>query len=182
MSLTGFACCSKLHHILETAITQWSCPVRSNDASYSQRIKVGSLCLYCTVGNLWGKNFHEFWGFVAICESLLRKIWGCGVLWWHQQAICERFLHKNFPSIRESFLLQKFPAIWWFPLYVVLILSSPQAFCIYAFLGKSWIVHVEICSKHTIVSQKSAHPWKNTYCIGLKLREWAPTLEQTSCR
>ena len=28
-----------------------------------------------------GENFHEFRGFVAIHESFLCEIWGCGILW-----------------------------------------------------------------------------------------------------
>ena len=54
-----------------------------------------------------GENFHEFQGFVAIGESFLRKILECGILLWHQRAICRSFLHKIL--IRKSFLPQEFP-------------------------------------------------------------------------
>ena len=33
-------------------------------------------------------------GFVAICKSFLRKIWGCGIRWRHKQAICKVFSVK----------------------------------------------------------------------------------------
>ena len=33
--------------------------------------------------------------FMTICESILCEIWERGVFWWHQQAICESFLHEN---------------------------------------------------------------------------------------
>ena len=38
---------------------------------------------YRIAKNFKGENFHEFRVFVAICESLLREIWGGGggVLW-----------------------------------------------------------------------------------------------------
>ena len=32
-------------------------------------------------GKLEEENFHKFHGFMAICESFIRKIWGRGVLW-----------------------------------------------------------------------------------------------------
>ena len=47
------------------------------------------------VKKLWGKNFRKFWGFVAICKSFLREIWGCGIHWRHKQAIYESFLYEN---------------------------------------------------------------------------------------
>jgi len=36
--------------------------------------------VYRIVRNFQGKNFCKFRVFVAICESFLRKIWGCGTL------------------------------------------------------------------------------------------------------
>ena len=35
---------------------------------------------YRIAKNFKGENFHEFRVFVAICESLLREIWGGGVV------------------------------------------------------------------------------------------------------
>ena len=49
-------------------------------------------------------------GFV-ICNRFLHKIWGCGILWRHQQPIHESFLWENFPPIYERFFPQKFPTI-----------------------------------------------------------------------
>ena len=49
-----------------------------------------------------GENIHEFQGFVAISESFLRKILECGILWWHQRAICGSFLHKTLFSINSQ--------------------------------------------------------------------------------
>ena len=63
------------------------------------------------------KNFREFRGFVAICESFLHEILGRGVILWLQQAIRKVFFPRKsyFPPICESFLLRKFPTIqWWF--------------------------------------------------------------------
>ena len=42
---------------------------------------IGTFCDTCNsghyhiMGNFRGENFHEFRGFMAICESFLRKIW-----------------------------------------------------------------------------------------------------------
>ena len=36
--------------------------------------------VYRIAENFRGKNFCKFCGFVAICESFLCKIWGCGTL------------------------------------------------------------------------------------------------------
>ena len=61
------------------------------------------------------ENFRKFRGFAAICESFLRKIWRCGVLWqrnWqHQQAICKSFLCKNliFRQFVKVFSCKNFP-------------------------------------------------------------------------
>ena len=33
--------------------------------------------------------------FMTICESFLCEIWERGIFWWHQQAICESFIHEN---------------------------------------------------------------------------------------
>ena len=35
--------------------------------------------ILCIVENFRGRNFHKFWGFVAICESFLHKVWWRGV-------------------------------------------------------------------------------------------------------
>ena len=45
---------------------------------------VSPLCGRCNIvqwGTFEGENFHEFQGFVAICESFLREIWGRGIPW-----------------------------------------------------------------------------------------------------
>jgi len=64
-------------------------------------LNVMKRCECRIAGNFEGANFHEFQGFVAICESFLHKIWGRGIIWRHQRAICERFLRKKtyFPPI-----------------------------------------------------------------------------------
>ena len=52
-----------------------------------------------------GENFCEFHGFVAICESFLRKFWGRGVLWHGTGEQSARFLRENhFSPSCESLL------------------------------------------------------------------------------
>ena len=57
-------------------------------------------------GKLSREIFCEFRGFLAICESFLRKIWGQGIFWWHKRAtrrsfLCENhFLPRKFPTVR----------------------------------------------------------------------------------
>ena len=48
-----------------------------------------------TAVNFQGRKLLQIWGFVAICESILRKIWGCGIFLWHQRTIRKSFLCKN---------------------------------------------------------------------------------------
>ena len=41
---------------------------------------------------------------MTVCKSFLHKIWGCGILWQHNQAIHKSFLHENhFPPIYKKF-------------------------------------------------------------------------------
>ena len=63
-----------------------------------------NLVFFC--GKLSREIFCEFRGFLAICESFLRKIWGQGIFWWHKWAtrrsfLCENhFLPRKFPTVR----------------------------------------------------------------------------------
>ena len=60
-----------------------------------------------------GENFREFRGFVAICKSFLRKIWGVASFGTAKESNPRKFSPWKlyFSPIRESFLSQKFPAI-----------------------------------------------------------------------
>ena len=88
------------------------------------------LTWYCMAGNFWGRKLFEFWGFVAIYESFLCKIWGLGVFWLHQW---EKFSMWKSP-IRESFHQWRFPAIQ----YVVSIVQTV-----------TWISAMFIITLHT---------------------------------
>ena len=58
-----------------------------------------------------GENFCEFHGFVAICESFLRKFWGRGVLWHGTgEQSAQVFSAKIvFPQVAKVFSLESFP-------------------------------------------------------------------------
>ena len=57
---------------------------------------------YSTAGNYEVENFR---GIVAVFESFLCKIWGCGICWWHRQAISKVFSAKiAFSPICESII------------------------------------------------------------------------------
>ena len=62
---------------------------------------------YCIAG-----NSREFWSFVAICESFFHEIWGCGIFWRYQRAICESFLRENliFHQLVKVFSHESFPS------------------------------------------------------------------------
>ena len=63
--------------------------------------------------NLRRRKLLRISKFVTVCKSFLHKIWGCGILWRHNQAIYNSFLHENhiFHQFTKNFLPQKFPII-----------------------------------------------------------------------
>ena len=68
------------------------------------------------VGNFQGRKLVRVSKFCGKSRKKnFHKILGPGVLWWHQQPIRKSLVWKNFkhPPICESFLPQKFPAIWY---------------------------------------------------------------------
>ena len=74
--------------------------------------------------------------FCCYLQSFLCKIWGHGIFWWHQRAICDSVLHKNriFHQLTKVFS-QKFP---------------PQTCTmVFKFYYSSWINYCIMVSAHT---------------------------------
>ena len=65
---------------------------------------------YCIAGNFRGRNFCQFRGFVAICESFLHEIWGHGILWCAKASNLRKFsLQKMyFHQFAKVFSLESF--------------------------------------------------------------------------
>ena len=76
--------------------------------------------------NLRRRKLLRISKFVTVCKSFLHKIWGCGILWRHNQPIHKSFLHENhiFHQFTKNFLPQKFPITQW--LYFVCTYVSAE--------------------------------------------------------
>jgi len=62
-----------------------------------------------------GENFCKFCSFVAICKSFVREIWRCGILWHSKSEQSAKVFSVKivFSPICESFLIRKFPTVWY---------------------------------------------------------------------
>ena len=64
--------------------------------------------IYCIAGNFWGRNFREFYSFVAIHKSFLRKIGGVASFGVAKVSNLQKFSLQKVTNSR-SFLPQNFP-------------------------------------------------------------------------
>ena len=85
-----------------------------------------STFLYRIAETFEGENFHKFCSFVAIRESFLCKIWGCGTFGAEKASNSQKFSPRKsyILPIRERFLPQKFPAIRYFPHTIKLVFQD----------------------------------------------------------
>ena len=98
---------------------------------------------YRIVGNFRGRNFREFRGFVAICQSFLRKIWRCGVFWYGKSEQSVKFFSvkimfytNSWKFSFESFLLHGIASFLGLPTIQFLI-----AYNMPRLRRKSWLIY-----------------------------------------
>ena len=91
---------------------------------------------YRIAGNFRGRKLRGFCGFVAIRESFLREIWGCGILWHGKSEQSAKVFSAKivFSPIHESFLPRKFSVIRY---------SVMQFECITMFEALDWWTSVK---------------------------------------